>query len=556
MSYTDYLSLLSPDARQTLFSNHHTTHALFRMFDPLAEQIILRMMLSKPNEQKDRIDVVMRKTVFGDNPIVETTIQNLIKIGILIEGTEEKKASTPSTSPQKNKQTQLNKEVELNLQKGGKTVKLTGKKRKTPTTHKKIINIIDDEDDEILSPPPTSNSTSASTTTSTSSYLSIHPAFKRSLWKVLDINNKSPSSHSTTESSKTLSSQLKSSSIMNVLKRFHHSKWDNILSYILQFTPGSIISKRKSPTLSTTKISLHNILTNSGLLIDDENSDTIISKTGYDFLLMNTGYQIWTLLHSYIELLEGSMEEQKLYITSLLLRLSFHVVGKAYEINELNEDEYSLMTDLSNFGIVYISDNENAEQDHENNPNTKFYYTTPLATKLFEGTNKNKSKLKKDRVKHNNRTQNTNINGKTRDDDEDELDKGFIIIENNYHIYAYTSQLVKRQLLLLFSVPQMIDPQNRSLMMTSVVTRNSITNALVKYHLTANQIVSFLQRNFHPHMKRVPNDVISAVTEQIKLWEKELDRISFTRGGVLYDDFEDDEMYEKVVKYAEELGKL
>jgi len=70
--------------------------------------------------------------------------------------------------------------------------------------------------------------------------------------------------------------------------------------------------------------------------------------------------------------------------------------------------------------------------------------------------------------------------------------------------------------------------------------------------ITADQIISYLRHNAHPECKKNTPSVPETVTDQIRLWEQERNRVSYDR-GVLYDSFPSMEAFEKVVKYAQQI---
>ncbi|KZV53813.1 phytoene synthase, chloroplastic-like [Dorcoceras hygrometricum] len=69
------------------------------------------------------------------------------------------------------------------------------------------------------------------------------------------------------------------------------------------------------------------------------------------------------------------------------------------------------------------------------------------------------------------------------------------------------------------------------------------------------QIVSFLQQNAHPRVaQRIPS-VPENVTDQIRLWESDLNRVEMTPAH-LYDEFPSQDVYETACDFAREYGGL
>ena len=84
-----------------------------------------------------------------------------------------------------------------------------------------------------------------------------------------------------------------------------------------------------------------------------------------------------------------------------------------------------------------------------------------------------------------------------------------------------------------------------------VISRDSCRQAF-RGGITANQIIRFL------NMHVLANSSVTAaipptITDQVRLWEQERDRFTFTE-GVLYNQFLSQTDYETVRNYADELG--
>ena len=91
-------------------------------------------------------------------------------------------------------------------------------------------------------------------------------------------------------------------------------------------------------------------------------------------------------------------------------------------------------------------------------------------------------------------------------------------------------------------------------MVVGIITRESIHQALMN-GLTAEQILSFLRIHAHPQMKKNRPLIPPTVSDQIRLWERERDRLEFGE-GVLYSDFYSARDFETVETYAKDLGVL
>ena len=87
-----------------------------------------------------------------------------------------------------------------------------------------------------------------------------------------------------------------------------------------------------------------------------------------------------------------------------------------------------------------------------------------------------------------------------------------------------------------------------------VVTRESINNAL-SCGINAEQIISYLQQHAHPHVAtRIPI-VPDTVSDQVRLWEHDAQRVQ-QHSAVLYDDFPSKEVFEAVYTEAKKRAAL
>nr|AAX27959.1 unknown [Schistosoma japonicum] len=74
-------------------------------------------------------------------------------------------------------------------------------------------------------------------------------------------------------------------------------------------------------------------------------------------------------------------------------------------------------------------------------------------------------------------------------------DVGYILLETNFRLYAYTDSPLRTALLSLFSKIRARFPN----LVVADITRDSVREALIR-GITANQILSFLTSNAHPDM--------------------------------------------------------
>lgn len=133
---------------------------------------------------------------------------------------------------------------------------------------------------------------------------------------------------------------------------------------------------------------------------------------------------------------------------------------------------------------------------------------------------------------------------------------GFLVVETNFRVYAYTASALQIATLALFvhmtdRFPNMVYGQ---------LTAESVVRALA-CGITADQIVQYLQANAHPclakgHAGALPyGGVPFTVIDQIRLWE--LDRRRLRTGtGVLYQQFLSEADYAGALEEARRLGAV
>ena len=213
-------------------------------------------------------------------------------------------------------------------------------------------------------------------------------------------------------------------------------------------------------------------------------------------------------------------------VLSFLFMLGSLELGLAYSKTNLSETQLQMLQDLGDYGIIY----------QPNDPATSsLFYPTRLATTLTSDT----SGL---------RSSSLASGGASS---ADQHNRGFIVIETNYRIYAYTSSTLQIAILSLFSRLTTRYPN----MVAGKLTRESIRRA-VGMGITSEQIISYLSTHAHPQMLNKNTTILPpTVVDQIRLWQLEGDRMKATV-GFLFKDFNTQGEYESVSRYAEEIGVM
>jgi transcription initiation factor TFIIH subunit 4 len=205
-------------------------------------------------------------------------------------------------------------------------------------------------------------------------------------------------------------------------------------------------------------------------------------------------------------------------VLSFLFTLGSLELGVPYSKTNLTATQRQMIHDLSDFGIV-----------HEATPEASHFYPTRLATTLTSDAGGLRS---------------TSLASSS------DANRGFIVIETNYRIYAYTSSNLQIAILQLFTRLITRYPN----MVAGKITRESIRRA-VSMGITSDQIISYLTTHAHPQMAKKQPVLPATVVDQIRLWQLEGDRMKATP-GFLFKEFNTQADYEAPCRYAEEIGVL
>lgn len=281
------------------------------------------------------------------------------------------------------------------------------------------------------------------------------------------------------------------------------------------------------------------LLVKSGLMERSRGSgEPTITKNGFSFLLQEGNSQIWVLLIQYLDMCEG-LGMNRTDVLHFLLMLGSLDLGTAYAIEPLSETQKALLNDLRDYGIIYFHRSKSAGGTADR------FYPTRLATTLTSDTS-------------NARSVSDSFNAALTANDPAAMqgtgqpgEKGFIILETNYRLYAYTSSPLQIAVINLFCNLRTRFPN----LVTGRLSRRSI-QAAIKRGISADQIIEYLRVHAHPQMRKTNVLVLPpTVVDQIRLWELEGERMKSTSGWLIRE-FANDRDFEDTRKYAEELGVL
>jgi transcription initiation factor TFIIH subunit 4 len=302
------------------------------------------------------------------------------------------------------------------------------------------------------------------------------------------------------------------------LDEYARTQWEGILHYVVN-------SGSNQRGLGIVRENVRELL-ERGRLVDAKKGRNLgggITQAGFTFLLQEVNAQVWTLLLLWIENAED-MGMDSVDVLSFLFMLGSLELGLAYSTTTLTETQQAMLQNLSDFGLISI-DPSFSDQ----------FYPTRLATTLTSDA----SALRSISSGFDEASRTTSGSA-----------KGFIVIETNYRLYAYTSSPLQIAVLALFTKLSTRYPN----MVSGRVTRDSIRRA-IDHGITSDQIISYLQTHAHPQMRKKLPVLPPTVVDQIRLWQIENERMKATP-GFLFKDFATLQEYESVVRYADEIGVL
>ncbi|XP_061349422.1 general transcription and DNA repair factor IIH subunit TFB2 isoform X2 [Gastrolobium bilobum] len=274
------------------------------------------------------------------------------------------------------------------------------------------------------------------------------------------------------------------------LEAYALEQWE---CFLLQLISSSHVEKPLNISSSLMKVFQRRLLSQR------DKEAPKLTESGFQFLLMDTNAQLWYIIREYI----SNSEERGVDaadLISFMLELSFHVIG-----------ERNIIKDLADLGLVKLQQGRKES----------WFIPTKLATNLSVSLSDLSSRK-----------------------------QGFVVVETNFRVYAYSSSKLHCEILRLFSRIEYTLPN----LIVGAITKESLYNAF-ENGITADQIISFLQQNAHARVaERIPS-VPENVTDQIRLWESDLNRVEMTE-AYYYDEFPSREVFEAACDCAREWNGL
>ncbi|XP_030764948.1 general transcription factor IIH subunit 4 [Sitophilus oryzae] len=293
---------------------------------------------------------------------------------------------------------------------------------------------------------------------------------------------------------------------VSFLDTYSSERWECVLHYMV----GS--QQQEGISADAVRILLHAKL----MKRDEEDGSPVITRQGFQFLLLDRQAQVWHFLLQYLDTVEQRGLDLVECLT-FLFQLSFSTLGKDYSTEGMSAGLLIFLQHLREFGLVYQRKRKAGR-----------FYPTRLALNITNSQNKNAPLL------------------------EEDSPKGYIIVETNYRVYAYTDSNLQVALIALFTELMYRFPN----LVVGIITRDSIRQAL-RGGITADQIIGYLKQHAHPQMLAADQKqtLPPTVVDQIKLWELERNRLTYHE-GVLYSQFLSQADFNVLKEYAQSNGVL
>ncbi|KAH9954343.1 transcription factor Tfb2 [Russula dissimulans] len=298
--------------------------------------------------------------------------------------------------------------------------------------------------------------------------------------------------------------EKRSAPSVDALDAYALERWETVLHYMVSSGTGQMPIKPSQGVLF--------LLQRSGLMSMNQ-GQLQITSSGFQFLLHTPHAQLWELLLQYLQMVE-ERQMDLVEVLSFLFMLSTMELGREYSTENLTDTQRAMLEDLRDYGLIW-----------QRKASSRRFSPTRLATTLTSSLPPLPTA--------------TNLGG---------ADQGFVILETNYRLYAYTDNPLQTAVLNLFVSVKSRFPN----LVVGSVTRESVRKALVN-GITADQIINYLTTYAHPQMRKNKPLLPVTVQDQIRLWELERNRIK-TQEGFLYTAFASQADYEYVLNYARQLN--
>lgn len=290
---------------------------------------------------------------------------------------------------------------------------------------------------------------------------------------------------------------------------FAGDRWEQLLLYTVSGTPMIEIP---SMLPHCPRLDLDGLLRSAGLISIDASEgeeNRSITKSGFNFLLLDTYSQIWTILQSYISQAESISGSELSSVLGFFLKLGHHR-EQCISFDSLSASEKIYASHLYQLGILIPF------RFHDD----LWLKPTYLAVLLAGGAAGQMHRAT----------------------------DGFVIVETNFRVYAYTSSAIRQAILRLFVRCELLLPN----LFVGSMNREIIMDAL-ESGIRAEQILDYLRQHAHPRVAARRPVVPTVVSDQIRLWERETQRL-LVQPAILYKNFERNDLYLRTRDYVDKIG--
>lgn len=294
---------------------------------------------------------------------------------------------------------------------------------------------------------------------------------------------------------------------------YARSKWESVLYELVK---GENYDQQSEAKRVKSTSSLEKLLKDSDLI----SSGGKVTNSGFQFLLRDVSNQLWVLLIHYLRKIEDStaLEATLVFIGEQVL---FGRPGES--VSKRPAVDFSL---FEQFGLLMRRAGD----------------SNYLSTRLFTSMSGGRNALDFSQSSGESKAQ------------------GFLVVETNYRVYAYTSSPLQIAILALF-----IRLQDRFPNLVYGQLDMETVQGAMSHGISADQITQYLQMNVHPCMtegfksgngESAPfNGIPFTIIDQIKLWEMNRNRIS-RRDGYLYQQFLSEREYDAALTEAKNINVL
>lgn len=303
------------------------------------------------------------------------------------------------------------------------------------------------------------------------------------------------------------------------LDAYAAAQWELLLLYVA----GSASRPPELPKgMGLAPLNLKHMVASARLL-----SGGSVTAAGFKFLLMDTYHQLWVLLKDYIDAAERKSGEELSSLISFLLQLGFRQIGVPWTLDSVTPMQRTIAGHMCQLGLLMP-----LQQRRVGAGADLIVCPTRMAAALSGAT----------------ASAGPAAGPGARAQQQQQLSQGFIVVETNYRVYAYTDSALQQTILRMFVRAEVQLPG----MFVGTLTRESVTGAL-ETGIGAEQIVTYLQQHAHPQVEHRVPVVPRVVADQIRLWQAELNRVVIT-DAVLYHQFEQDNYFASSATFARSRG--